>query len=55
MKCKTDWKENKRESKLEGMCRDVQLGTSVEFEMEITLKDCKKDRVIVTPVGLGTI
>ena len=55
MKCKSDWKDNKRESKLEGMCRDVQLGTSVEFEMEITLKDCKKDRVIVSPVGLGTI
>ena len=55
MNCGKGWNENKRESKLEGMCREVQLGTSVEFEMEVTLENCKKDRVIVSPVGLGKI
>ena len=53
MNCGNGWKDNKRESKQEGICRDVRLGTSVEFEMEVTLKDCKKDRIIVSPVGLG--
>ena len=53
MNCGIGWKDNKRDSKQEGVCREVKIGTSVEFEMELTLKDCKRDRVVVSPVGLG--
>ena len=50
--CGNGWEESKNSSNNEGIC-NTELGTSVEFELEITLKVCKQDRVIVSPVGLG--
>ena len=53
MNCGNGWKENQLESKKDGDCKEVKLGTSVDFELEVTLNECKADRVIVSPLGLG--
>ena len=34
-------------------CRNIQLGTPVEFIVHITLKECKKDKQVITISGVG--
>ena len=52
--CGNGWKTNNDTLNNEGVCT-AELGTSVEFELEITLKECKQDRIIVSPVGVGKL
>ena len=33
-------------------CSEVELGTPVSFELEVTLKKCQKEQIILTPVGI---
>lgn len=55
MNCGNGWKENNLTSKQTGECKEVKLGTSVDFELEIELKECKKDRIMVSPRGLSKL
>ena len=45
---------NKKHTKRRKRCRDIPLGTSVEFTAHITLKSCSQENQVVTisPVGM---
>ena len=38
---------------MENGCLDVELGTPVEFEMTVKLKECEADVFEVSPIGLN--
>ncbi len=33
-------------------CKNVELGTPVSFTLHVTLKECKRETFVVTPVGM---
>ena len=36
-------------------CKGIPLGTSVEFELDVMLKECKSHAIVVSPVRLGML
>ena len=53
MDCDGDgMKENKLASNQTGECKGVQLGTAVEFEMEVVLKECKP---VIPDIMVGSV
>ena len=44
---------NKKQSKRRRRCPNIPLGTPVEFTAHITLKECKKDKQVITISCVG--